>query len=204
MGLLSAPLAQAFPIASPGTEGFNVLVTGTNPIIATYEGNSATFTNLLYLMVDGSGKPGDDGDTSNDVFIFNNQASPVGSTVNLGSFAPGTELQFRLFVTNTGNNFYTGPASRNPDASAHARVQSDWLPITTLVSFEDLFNGPFNFNDLSFSFTNTAAAATVPEPISGVLVATGLVGLAARRRIRSMGRSCSSTSSNASRHRLCE
>ena len=37
-------------------------MTGTDPIIATYEGNSATFTNLLYLMLDGSGQPGDDGD----------------------------------------------------------------------------------------------------------------------------------------------
>jgi hypothetical protein len=33
-----------------------------------------------------------------------------------------------------------------------------------LVSFEDLFNGPFNYNDLSFSFVPTTALA--PPPLS--------------------------------------
>jgi hypothetical protein len=185
--LVNASTARAIPIADPGTEGFKVVVTGTAPIIATYQGNTATYTNLLYLMLNGSGQPGDDGNTANDLFIFNNQLSPVGSTFNLGSFAIGTELEFRLFVTNTGDNFFSGPASRNPDNTAHARVQSNWAPITTLVSFEDLFNGPFNYNDLSFSFTNTAATGDpIPEPTSLVLLGSGLLGLvSAGRRIKS-------------------
>jgi hypothetical protein len=189
VGLLTAAPAGAFPIATPGTEGFQVFVTGTDPIIATYQGNSAAYTNLLYLMLDGSGQPGDDGNLANDLFIFNNHVSPVGSSVNLGSFAVGTELEFRLYVTNTGNNFYTGPASRNPDNHTHARVQSDWQPVTTLVSFEDLFDGPFVYNDLSFSFTNTSSTpggpVPTPEPMSLVLLGTGLAGLAARRGMRS-------------------
>lgn len=181
--VLFATPARAIPIADPGTEGLKVIVAGTDPIIATYQGNTATFTNLLYLMVNGSGQPGDDGDPTNDLFIFNNQSSPVGSTFDLGSFPIGTELEFRLSVTNTGNNFYSGPASRNPDGSPHARVQSAWETGTTLVSFEDLFNGPFNYNDLSFSFTNTAAAGDpIPEPASLMLLGTGLLGLVATRR----------------------
>lgn len=184
--LIVSGTASAFPIAIPGTEGLSVFVSGTDPITATYEGNSAAYSNDLYLMLNGSGNPGDDGITSNDLFIFNNHTSAVGSTVNLGSFTLGTELEFRLFVNNTGFTYYTGPASRNPDDHTHARVQQNWAPNTTLVSFEDLFDGPFDYNDLSFSFTNTSSSpdpSPVPEPATLVLLASGLAMLA-RRRVR--------------------
>ena len=135
--------AKAFPIAEPGTEGLKVIVSGTNAVVATYQGNSAGYSNDLYL--DSPGGP---------IFVFNNHDSPVGSTFNFGSFAVGTELLFRLHVNDTGDDFFTGPADRNPDSQAHARVQQNWEPNTTLVSFEDAID--FAYNDLSFSFTNTA------------------------------------------------
>ena len=184
--VLAAPLtAQAFPIAPPGTEGLKIIVTGLGPVVAsmaTYEGNSATYSNDLYLMLDGLGNPGDDGNLSNDLFVFNNHLSPVGSTMNLGTFAVGTELMFRLFVNNTGYNYYSGPASRNPDGMPHARVQGNWQPNTTLVSFEDLYGTPEGvngYNDLSFSFTNTSPA---PEPSTLALLGIGVVGLTAGMR----------------------
>src|SRR5678815_45484 len=99
--------ASAFPIAIAGTEGLPVIVGGSGPVIATYQGNSASYSNDLYLSLTASG-PGLDGDFLNDTFIFNNQTSPVGSTLNLGSFTIGTELIFRLYVNNTGYNYYTG------------------------------------------------------------------------------------------------
>ena len=182
LALLSATTVAAFPIAIGG-EGLQIIVTGNGPVIATYQGNSASYSNDLYLMRNGSGLPGDDGILGNDLFVFNNHTSPVGSTVNLGSFAIGTELEFRLFVNNTGDNFFTGAASRNPDNHTHARVQGDWQPGETLVSFEDLLNGPFEYNDLSFSFTNTSTNA-VPEPGSMALLAGGLACLLAGRRFR--------------------
>ena len=58
--------ASAFPIAIAGTEGLKVIVNGTDSVIATYQGNSAAYSNDLYLGVSAAANPGD-------VFIFNNK-----------------------------------------------------------------------------------------------------------------------------------
>lgn len=176
-GLLASASAMAFPIAPAGTEGFSVIVTNTNNVIATYEGNSASYSNNLLLSAPTNGLG----------VIFNNHISPVGSTFDLGSFAIGTELVFQLSVTDTGYTYFTGAAARNPDGMAHARVETGWQPNTTLVSFEDLYGTPEGangFNDLSFSFTNVTSVNAVPEPETWALMLAGLgvVGAMVRRR----------------------
>ena len=56
---------------------------------------------------------------------------------------------------------------------------------TTLVSSEDLYNGPFNHNDLSFSFTHTVGAVEMPAfplPATAPLLIGAFAGLAGFRR----------------------
>ena len=165
-----ASIAQAAPII-----GAHVVVATDGEVIATYRGNSAAYSNDLYLSAPANGIG----------IIFNNHASPVGSSKSLGFFTAGTELIFKLHVNNTGYDYYTGAASRNPDGQFHARVDGTWSATETLVEFEDLFNGPFHFNDLSFSFTNVAATTSVPDAASTLgLLAGALAGLAWVRRAR--------------------
>jgi hypothetical protein len=185
--LPSVAFAQGFPIAPPGTEGMRIVVQQTGEVTATYRGNSAWNDNTLYLALTANGTSGNDGNLSNDLRLFNNGgrygnapgATAIGTTISLGTFAAGTELLFRLntIAWQNSNNvldFYSGSAALNPDGRIHTRVQSEWRPGTTLVSFEDLYNGPFNFNDMSFSFTNTMAAP-VPEESTLVLTMLGLL-----------------------------
>ncbi|WP_310424535.1 PEP-CTERM sorting domain-containing protein [Chamaesiphon sp. VAR_48_metabat_135_sub] len=194
--MVAAPVNLA--IAASGTEGQNIfassgvsiggnvatgggiiqapqnITTGTSPVIATYLGSTASYKDLLYLMVDNN--------RANDVLLFDNKLSAVNSTVDLGSFMNGTQLNFRLHVTETGRDFFTG--------GSHARVQN-YGPDTTLVSFED--DVDMQFNDLSFSLSSTqsslplaaAAATDVPEPFT--IVGTLLGTTAAFRMKKKLG-----------------
>ena len=52
------------------------------------------------------------------------------------------------------------------------------------MSFGDLFNADFSYNDLSFSLTNVSAVAPVPEPSTWAMLLVGfaLAGGALRQR----------------------
>ncbi len=164
---VSLALVSPFAVsaAASAQAGANLFVGQTGHVYATYLGTTAAYSNDLYLdsPSDGLG------------IIFNNQNSAVGAVVDLGSFTAGTELIFRLHVNNTGDDFYSGDASRNPDGSAHALVDFDYSPTATAVYFEDLYGGPYEYNDLGFSFTNLRATPTVPGPLAAAPFALGLL-----------------------------
>lgn len=168
---LAAPVTQAVPIL-----GAHVVVENTGPVVATFLGHTAGYTSDLYLSSPGF------------QYIFTNHTTPVGTSVNLGTFAAGTELIFQIYVRNTGYSYYSGPAARNPDGLAHAVVDSDYSPTATYVGFEDLFGGgDLDYDDLNFSFTNVRASEDPPvnTPDGGAtaaLLGIGLAGLACVRR----------------------
>jgi len=195
LALLAIPVlsnrAVAFPVVPMDLSRSTAIVTDADRMTLTYEGTAATYSNDLYLMLDSFGNIGDDGDLTNDLFLFNNHSSALGSTFEIDKIAPGSELLFRLFVHDTGYNYYSGNRLRNPDWKVHAMFEREWKPGLSLVSFEDLYSTPqygLGYNDLSFSFRNTRNTKTgdVPEPSSVSLLLVGVVGMIAfgRRKIR--------------------
>ncbi len=167
--LVAGSSVNALPIL-----GGTVVVASDGNVTAKFLGHTAGYSNDLYL----------DSPANALGIIFNNQSTPVGTTMDLGYFTAGTELIFRIYVNDTGDSFYTGPASRNPDQLAHAVVDDDYLPTETYVGFEDLFNGgDLDYDDLNFSFTNVRGQTSVPEAgMTLGMLSMGLLGLGWMKR----------------------
>ena len=173
--------------------GGSLFVEQDGNVIVEYLGDFADFTDSLFLAQPANG--------FGVIFTNNGVLGSPGDQVDLGFHTAGTELIFGLFVSNTGNTFFTGPGSGNPDGVPHAQVFTnpvsdiDPLLLSTLlptwapgdgviVGFEDLhaLDPMFDndFNDLLFSFRNVTTS--VPEPTTLLLISTGAVGLLARSR----------------------
>jgi len=182
LGTLVLVCAMATPAqAIPITE--QTLIATGGDVVVTFVSNGAGYTSELYL--DG---PFGDGLGA----IFNNATTSVGATMNLGAFAAGTELVFRLLVQQTGDLFYTGPGIRNLDGIVHAMIQEAAGQV--IVEFEDLFGGgDFDYDDLVFAFTNVSpadepGAITVDEPSSLLIFGFGLAALVFVMKRQAVGR----------------
>jgi len=120
-------------------------------------------------------------------YFFENHSTPAGTTLDLGTYAAGTEIVFGIYVVDTGLTFFSGPGSRNPDGQVHAFMVNDYgSPDTTYVGFEDLdarTGSDFNYKDEVYTFTGVRAAS-VPDigstlPLLGIGMA-GLIGFGRR------------------------
>ncbi|MEJ2345439.1 MAG: DUF4114 domain-containing protein [Gammaproteobacteria bacterium] len=214
LGMAVGAAALALPAVSDASLvldqpvlGGTMKVAETGDVTLTYLGGSAAYTQAVYLQ-DPAGGGGS-------TLLFAKGQNAVGSTVDVGSFAAGTELTFRMFVYNTGMSYFTGAAADNPDGVAHAKAvtsfDSGLSQYVTTVGFEDLYGGgDRDYNDLMFSLTNVqdppaggagggagtgpaqpdppTVAATVPEPGTLALLGIGLLGLGISKRRRNSAR----------------
>jgi hypothetical protein len=163
--------------------GGKLFVAEDGDVTATFLGSDAGYFNELYLY-----SPDSPWDTSE--MIFDKDSPSDGSMKDLGSYAAGTELVFRLYVQNTALSYFTGDGSNNPDSLAHARAVTSLVDgmYVTKVGFEDLLGGgDLDYNDFMFSLNNVVDPPSVPEPsilllLSGVLFSMIMFLRLGRRR----------------------
>lgn len=106
---------------------------------------------------------------------------PSWPVVYLGTFPVGVELVFQEHMLFNGINYYTGPASRNPDKIEHA-MMTPLGPGAAEFGFEDWWGGgDKDYNDVVFRVWSEP----IPEAGTLALIGAGLVpaaGIALRRR----------------------
>ncbi|HEY4301316.1 MAG TPA: DUF4114 domain-containing protein [Candidatus Didemnitutus sp.] len=164
--ILGLSILSAFALASVGkadpVTGGDIVANG-GEVYVTFNGSDAGYDNLLFMVNGPAGT------------LFEGHVTSVGSTIDVGWFAAGTDLVFGL-NNQMGNTWYTGAASSNSDGVAHAKVDGS-VAGTVSVGFEDLpGGGDLDYNDLEFSVSN----ARVPDnAITLLLLGSGLIGLVA-------------------------
>ena len=142
-------------------------------VTVTYQGwQGAAYEEYLFLASPANGFG----------LFFENHGTPAGTTLDLGTWAAGTEMMFGIYVQTTGNTWYDGPGSRNVDGVVHAYMANNYgSPNTTYVGFEDLdfrTGADANYKDEVFTFTGLTV---VPEP------GTYLAGLSALAMLGAFG-----------------
>ncbi len=176
LAAIAGPIIGDVPLGKAVTGG-RMFVGSDGNVTATFMGGDAAYTSSLFVYSPSS--------HSGEVF---NSNSAVGTQVNIGSFAAGTELVFGYFVNNTGKTYLSGPAAANGDGVAHARATTTYDgaldQYMTMVGMEDLWGGgDADYNDFQFLLSNVvdpvnglaAVSASVPEPAPLALL--GIAGL---------------------------
>lgn len=194
-GLGTSARADSIPYPNPGTLNpatYTFTAAFTGAVTAYFAGSSASFENTLGLQING---------VSTGIFGLNNHTSAVGDSLNLGFANAGDVLTFVMHNISPGiGDLYSDPALNGPYDGRTLGTQHIYsarytatsptfgsIPVGVFVGFEDLpfRDSNFNYDDLTFVFTNVVAAET-PLPAALPLFASGLgaLGLLGWRRRR--------------------
>lgn len=108
----------------------------TTPTLVTLVSSSTSYQDELWL------------DAPESVLLAQAWVDAPGTTRSIGPYTHGTELVFGAHVTNTGERWQSGPASRNADGVVHVAVTYEG-GCSWLIGFEDLAGGgDRDFNDV--------------------------------------------------------
>jgi hypothetical protein len=191
-GIVGIAKGQAFTVGTPIplSEAEPLIVAGGGDVTVTItaDASSAADTDILSLyavnpvsgivtLVNPLSTP-----------LVNNQVTPVGTQVDLGTFVAGSELIFQVNNQTTATTYYSGSDSfLNPDGYTHFDVQSS-SGNSTKVGVEDLDKAQgsdYDYNDVVYTFTGVSAGTpSVPEVSSTLALfgmGLGVMGMFARR-----------------------
>lgn len=154
----TSKVEAAEPKKADKSEGIDA---GTGPVVVDIQQSESGYNNKIYYSTDNFA-------TKQLIGVDNNVAS-----VNLGTFAPGTKLQFAI-DNGQGNFFKAGAASQNADGIQHANITNNSDGVT--IGFEDLLGGgDRDFNDAIIRVRTTSASA--PEPATPPVIKDNRSGL---------------------------
>ncbi len=166
-GVVEKPPVLNTPAAAPAA-GSATFVAGKGDVVLDIQKSDSGYDNKIYYSTDNF-------KTKTFVGIDNHTGS-----VNLGSFAEGTKIEFGI---DNGNNqfFRTGAASTNFDNFQHAQVSKTTDGIQ--IGFEDLAGGgDRDFNDAIITVRSlppkASAAEAPPAPVKEPKVKDNRSGLA--------------------------
>lgn len=189
----SLPLSLSFSLPASAAVGDPVVLTTSGVLTATLIGNEGLFSHVLELSSSNGAivSPIFVGVGIDSFYDLGYAVNTAGDTFNLGYYAAGTELVFRL--TNYDGNaedggsivgqLFTGSGALNPaqngyDAGLPYAKVTYISPTHIQIGFEDLFQDRDTYNNLVFDLQ----VAQVPVPASAWLFGSGVLGLVGLRR----------------------